>query len=452
MTECNKENRFTCDWIFNQLVVLSDGKVVCGCADPYGERPLGHLDQQSLYDIWTGEKVKEIRRGLNQGHACFCHPCGLKLPLKDNEPIPQAPEHLEILPRIYLEPTVLCNLSCFKAVCHPKSGILESRASKSMSLDQFKAILDEVGPKLVRLDLFNYGDPFVHPRAVDKIEYIKEKYPHIYLYISTNGLMLDEEKIKRIIRAGLDEITFSVDGPDQETYQRYRQGGDFEKVKSIMSTFVRERELSGRELPFINWRYILFKWNSSKAHMNKTRKLAKKIGGSGVDRLTWEITDHPPEARSEKYQPGTVAWKKIYHEIWDSSQIGNAIRSKRFIAQIKVKENTITMKSGAEDRQVRVRVKNIGGALWPKATLSGRRLVRLGAQLHDHEKKLLDLNYARAFLNSDIANKQKDIITICLPSPPAPGEYLLKFDMVSEGNDWFENGGSPVVWAPFHII
>lgn len=451
MASCNKNQRFTCDWIFNQLVVLSDGKVVCGCADPYGERPLGHIDKQSLYDIWTGDLVKDIRRGLNQGHACFCHPCGLKRPLKEGEPVPQAPEDLSILPRIFLEPTVLCNLSCFKAVCHPKSGILQSRTQKSMSFGQFQTIIDEVGPKLVRLDLFNYGDPFVHPQAVDMIEYIKKKYPHIYLYISTNGLMLDDDKINRIIRAGLDEITFSVDGPDQETYQRYRKGGNLADVLSIMSTLVQQRNLSNRELPFINWRYILFNWNSSKAHMNKTRKLAAKIGSSGVDRLSWEITDHPLEAKSELYQPGTSAWKKIYYEIWDSSQIGSAIKGKRYIAKIKVLERAITMTSGSEDRQVTVQVKNMGGALWPKVTQSGRRLIRLGAQLYNCDKALIDLNYARAFLNHDIANKQKDTITIDLPSTPKPGNYFLKFDMVSEGIDWFENGGSPVIWVPFNV-
>ncbi|MCJ7681914.1 MAG: SPASM domain-containing protein, partial [Candidatus Aminicenantes bacterium] len=61
--------RFTCDWIFDLLVVLSDGKVVCGCADPYGERPLGHLKDGSILDIWRSARVREIREGLNAGYA-----------------------------------------------------------------------------------------------------------------------------------------------------------------------------------------------------------------------------------------------------------------------------------------------------------------------------------------------------------------------------------------------
>ncbi len=451
MHECNKETKFTCDWIFNILVVLSDGKVVCGCADPFGERPLGHLSENSIYEIWNSDKVKQIRKELNQGHSCFCDSCGLKRFLKEDEPVPQAPEHLEVLPRIFFEPTVLCNLSCFKAVCNKESGILNTRTRKTFPFDEFKTLIDQVGKNLIRLDFFNYGDPFVHPQAVEMIEYIKEKYRHIYLYASTNGLMLDEEKIKRIVRSGLDEITFSVDGADQETYVRYRQGGDFNRVLELMSKFVAERNKLGREVPFINWRYILFNWNDSKARMKKAKKLAEKIG---VDRFSWEITDHPEEGKSEKYQPGTPYWKKIYHEIWDTSQIGNAVKNNRFIAKIKVRSGTakeIYMKAGGEPVQAAVKVKNTGGALWRKVTWSGRRLVRLGAQLYDKNRNLVDLNYARAFLNKDLAAKEKDLLVITLPSLPRAGEYFLKFDMVSEGNAWFESGGSPVVWKPFRV-
>ena len=62
------------------------------------------------------------------------------------------------------------------------------------------------------------------------IEYVKKNYPHVYLYISTNGLPLDESKISRLAESGIDEITFSVDGADQQTYGRYRQGGNFAKL------------------------------------------------------------------------------------------------------------------------------------------------------------------------------------------------------------------------------
>ena len=440
MTE-GKE-RFTCDWIYDLLVVLCDGKVVCGCADPNGERPVGHLRESGILEIWNNPTVTEIRKGLNEGYSPFCLECGLKRKVGEDYEIPQRPTRLEVLPRIFLEPTVLCNIDCFGVVCNKESGIVGTRARKLFPLDEFEALIDEIGAKLIRLDLFNYGDPFVHPQAVEMIEYVKGKFPHIFLYASTNGLMLDEEKIRRIVKSGMDEITFSVDGADSETYLRYRRGGDFDKVLGIMRKFVDERNRLGREVPFINWRYILFSWNDSRGKMNAARRLAEEVG---VDRLSWEITDHPKEAISRKYQIGTRAWRRIHHEIWDTSQSGNAIRSKRNLARIRVLARELRMSAG-EPLVVQVRVKNVGGARWPKSAYGWRRSVRLGAQLHDADKNLINLDYARAFLPRDVLGGETCEIDIELPALQEKGRYFLRFDMVAEGIDWFDIGGSKVTW------
>ena len=51
-----------------------------------------------------------------------------------------------------------------------------------------------------------------------------------------------------------------------------------------------EKRANGRDVPFLNWRYILFNWNDSDEEMDARAQLAADIG---VDRLCWEITDHP---------------------------------------------------------------------------------------------------------------------------------------------------------------
>jgi wyosine [tRNA(Phe)-imidazoG37] synthetase (radical SAM superfamily) len=439
--------RFTCDWIFDILVVLCDGKVVCGCADPRGERPLGHLRETGLTGIWRSDRVRQIRRELNAGFSNFCLPCGLKRALNDEEPVPQRPVDLEILPRIFFEPTVACNLDCFQAVCAPGAGLAATRERKSFPLDEFRSMLEEIGPRLIRLDFFNYGEPFLHPQALEMIEHVKRHHPHVYLYTSTNGLLLNEEKIARLARSGIDEVTFSVDGADQRTYERYRQGGDFSRVMENMAALVREKERLGREVPYINWRCILFRWNDSFRQMARVRRLARKIG---VDRLTWEITDHPQAAASKKYQIGTPAWKRIYHEIWDSSQIGSALRGKRHIAGIRTRQKRLVAIRGQKSL-LQARVKNRGGVPWLTQAFSGRRWVRLGAQLHDGDGRLLDLNYARAFLPRPLRRGESDTVTLELPALERAGSYRLKLDMVSEGADWFENGGSPVLWLPLTV-
>lgn len=437
-----RRKRFTCSWIWDAAVVLSDGKVVCGCADPYGERPIGHINDNSIHEIWNNDIVTKMRRGLNEGFAPFCLKCGLKQFVNDDYEIPQRPLRIDTVPRLFIEPSVVCNISCFQAVCNMESGITKTRGRKLMPFEDFKRLVDETGEELGRIDLFNYGDPFVHPKCVDMIEYIKKNYPRVFLYLSTNGLLLDEEKLQRIVEAGIDEFTFSVDGPDHETYVKYRRMGDFEKVFNTMKRMVELRNHKGTKTPFINWRYILFKWNDSDEQMDKTRRLAEEIG---VDKLVWEITDHPPAAMSEKYQIGSPAWKEIYYEIWDTSQTCNAIRSKRLLAEIRPPQNSIRIRAGTA-ATITVGATNIGGATWWRDVPGSRRTVRLGAQLHDAARNMIELNYARAFLPKDIENGETAKIEIELPAIDTPGEYLLRFDMVSEGIDWFDSGGSEVAW------
>ena len=87
-----------------------------------------------------------------------------------------------------------------------------------LDFDLFTRVVDEAGPSLVRIDFFNYGEAFLHKRAVEMCEYIKSRFPHIYLYTSTNGLALTEAQARRLVHSGIDEVTFSIDGATPESY------------------------------------------------------------------------------------------------------------------------------------------------------------------------------------------------------------------------------------------
>src|SRR5262245_42820215 len=150
-----------------------------------------------------------------------------------------------------------------------------------LDFELFCRVVDEVGPSLGRIDFFNYGEAFLHKRAVEMCEYIKTRFPHIYLYTSTNGLAFSEDAARRLVRSGIDEVTFSVDGATQKSYEMYRQRGRFDVAMRNLQAMVDEKRQSGRDVPFLNWRYILFKWNDSDAEMNLARTLAADIG---VDR------------------------------------------------------------------------------------------------------------------------------------------------------------------------
>ncbi len=438
------------------MVLLCDGRLVCGCADPYGKRVLGDTRTASVSAIWTGATASNLRKDINAGGSTFCGDCPLKLPLKKDDPPPQRGLDVGQMPsRLYIECTAACNISCNQACCAPETGITRTRQAGMLDYDLFTRVVDEAGPSVGRIDFFNYGEAFLHKRALDMVEYIKSRYPHVYLYTSTNGLALTEEGARRLARSGIDEATFSIDGATAESYVKYRQRGDFAKAIRNLTALCDEKKKNGLDVPFVNWRYILFTHNDSDEEMALARTMAADIG---VDRLSWEITDHPENMFSRRFMRGTPEHAQIAHEIWDQSGLGNAIPGATPRAQIDVESSWLASVTGAplkakagEPIEIRTRVTNLSTRPFPAQATYGRRLVRLGAQLCAEDGTLINRDYERAWLPSHLQAGATMDIPITVKAPDTPGRYLLKFDLVSEGIDWFEKSGSRTTVKPFVV-
>ena len=439
------------------MTLLCDGRMVCGCADPYGKRVLGDARTAPVSAIWTGVTASALRQDIVTGGSKFCGDCPLKLPLKKDEAPPSRSLDAGPLPsRLYIECTAACNISCSQACCAPETGITRTRQAGMLDYDLFTRVVDEAGPSLARIDFFNYGEALLHKRALDMVEYIKSRYPQIYLYTSTNGLAFTEDSARRLARSGIDEVTFSIDGATPDSYVQYRRRGDFAKAIRNLSAVADEKRKNGADVPFVNWRYILFTHNDSDQEMELARTMAADIG---VDRLSWEITDHPEDMFSRRFVPGTPDYDRIEHEIWDRNNLGNAIPGATPRARIDVQRPWLAAMLGAPLKAragaplvLKTRVTNLSTRAFPAQASYGRRLVRLGAQLCAADGTLLNRDYERAWLPSHLQAGATAEIPITITAPAAPGRYQIKFDLVSEGIDWFEKSGSPTTVKPLVVF
>jgi hypothetical protein len=445
--------RFTCSWPWSTLVLLCDGRLVCGCADPYGKRVLGDARAGTVSSVWTGEPAATLRRELNAGGSKFCGDCPLKLPLGKDASPPQRDLTVPALPsRLYVECTAACNISCEQSCCAPETGITRTRQAGMLDFDLFRRVIDEAGPSLVRIDFFNYGEAFLHKRAVEMCEYIKSRFPHVYLYTSTNGLAFTEEQIRRLVRSGIDEVTFSIDGATPESYVKYRKRGDFAKAIRNLTFAVEEKRAAGRDVPCLNWRYILFRHNDSDDEMQLARTMAARIG---VDRLAWELTDHPEDLFSRRFLRGTPDLAAIRHEVWDDNNLGNAIPGATPRARIDVRGALPGLPLVARHGQrlrLRATVRNESTRPFLAQASYGRRLVRLGAQLCAGDGSVVNRDFERAWLPATLPPGASTRIPMTVRAPDKPGRYGLKFDLVREGIDWFEACGSPTTLKTLIVI
>ena len=87
-------------------------------------------------------------------------------------------------------------------------------------------------------------------------------------------------------------------------------------------------------------------------------------------------------------------------------------------------------------------MENLSTRPFPAQASYGRRLVRLGAQLCDESGAVINRDFARAWLPQPLEAGARADVPITIAAPDRPGRYKLKFDLVSEGIDWFERCGS----------
>jgi hypothetical protein len=65
---------------------------------------------------------------------------------------------------------------------------------------------------------------------------------------------------------------------------------------------------------------------------------------------------------------------------------------------------------------------------------------------------MINRDFARAWLPAALPPGSSADVQIEMAAPAKPGRYALKFDMVSEGIDWFERCGSPTTVRALVVI
>ena len=149
------------------------------------------------------------------------------------------PTHLQV------EPTNQCNLRC--PVCFVTNEKNHLRKG-SMSRASFERLMDEVGDRLLFLHFWGWGEPFLNPEFFNMVRYAKSK--GINVITSTNGhFLLDDVRTDELLDSGLDVLIVALDGTDRETYEKYRERGDFDKViRGLRRLVQRKRERKNTSL------------------------------------------------------------------------------------------------------------------------------------------------------------------------------------------------------------
>lgn len=160
------------------------------------------------------------------------------------------------IPQWYnIEITSHCNLNC--PYCPTGCGDITLSERGYLSDADFEIIFNKIKPYAKAVQLFNWGEPFMHKRLCSFIETFTRH--GIMTQISSNLTvrLFDEQELERIVSSGLYSLLASIDGVTQQAYSAYRKNGDVKKALLNLENLQKTKARLGAVTPHLIWGFYL---------------------------------------------------------------------------------------------------------------------------------------------------------------------------------------------------
>jgi pyruvate-formate lyase-activating enzyme len=151
-------------------------------------------------------------------------------------------------------------------------------------------LMDRLMPHIRKarsLSLHGIGEPLTDERIFGILESLDEG--RTWTAFSTNGLLLDDAMIDRILELKVKHLSFSLDAADPRTYQKLR-GRSFFQVKEAIKSLARAKRERDALYPLITISMVLMKENFREA-----RALVECAAEVGAHKVLFQLLNPRPE-------------------------------------------------------------------------------------------------------------------------------------------------------------
>lgn len=184
-----------------------------------------------------------------------------------------------------IEPTTACNLRCPEC----PSGLRSfTRPTGRLSVDLLEKILADVKDYCTYINFYFQGEPYLHPQFFDLVK--TADAAGIFTSTSTNAHFLDDQRAKRTVASGLDQLIISIDGTEQGTYESYRKEGDLSKVIEGTKNILKWKKELGSATPHVIFQFLVVRPNEHQ--IDEVKQLGKELGVDEVKLKTAQIYDY----------------------------------------------------------------------------------------------------------------------------------------------------------------
>ncbi len=295
----------------NQLYVRADGRVPCNC--DVGENvTLFRPDQADsngfdyVRDCYNGAPFVGLRESFAAGKP-FLPACATCFYFEPDRPFQHYGDagRLDRIKNVQIESSFHCPVECSacvsKAVRNDPQRSPLGTGPSTMPDELFEKLVDDLAAQGMRVREFFFcgrGEPLLHPRLGEFVRYARKRLPNAYYFAHTSGNVKFSPGVLEF-----DEITVSIDGARQESYETYRVGGELERCLAFVRDVVKHRRVLN---PFARPRGR-FTWALPSKHPRYLARLARRVVGTAVTRSPY-LPQRP-----------IVRWKYILFEHNDST-------------------------------------------------------------------------------------------------------------------------------------
>lgn len=325
------KNKF-CSKPFEFLEISESGEARV-CCSAWLPQSIGNLSKNSIADLWNSQTAKAIRNSIHDGTFDYCRwsncpeIAGNTLPQKNQitdpllrKVIDDRATILEFLPKMYnLSYDDSCNLTC-PSCRNIKINVVNGEKyefRKQIQLKLIETVFGTSNTQDVILNITGSGDPFASKLFREFLLGIDgEKFPNVKINFQTNGIMFTPKYFDLLhkIHANINSCIVSFDAATENTYNKTRRGGNWNKLLTNMDMINNKRE-SG----IIKWLGVEFVVQM--LNYKEVPQLVTLLDRyPAIDKITFSLINNWGTYSAEEFESHAI-WKSHHPEFRNFIQI-----------------------------------------------------------------------------------------------------------------------------------
>lgn len=178
---------------------------------------------------------------------------------------------------LQIETTTYCNLKCI--MCgrqHRKDGP-STRGISNMDMEVFKKLT----PLFVTakdITIVGCGEPLMDKHFLERLDIFKQY--NLRTTMHTNGMLINDYIAKKLVKKGFDIIYVSLEGGTKKTYEKFRIGASFDKLKHNINNLKVYKKKYNLDKPVVNFSFLSVRSNIEE--LPQLVRLAKELDVSSI--------------------------------------------------------------------------------------------------------------------------------------------------------------------------